>query len=186
MNSNMPPKIPDILQGEIFQGWLERFRILNNYENMQRVYRELRAMTLIFNDSSTENLHAIGAMVTAIDYSDFIEQHTLVPFLQLSNKSHYFQEGKWVASPWNYHNDSVSRIHSEGKKCVECEEADLQKRGFRYLRRDHQIPGVSWCLVHGMRLAWLCDKLQADAPPANADSFEVVKARVFEMVCGMD
>ncbi|SFB90118.1 TniQ protein [Polaromonas sp. OV174] len=183
----MPPKIPDILPGEIYQGWLERFRILNNYENMQRVYRELRAMALIINDSATEHLHEIGAIVTDTDYSDFIEQHTLVPFLQLSNKSHYFQKGRWVASPWNYHSDSVSRIHSEGKKCIECEDADLRNQGFRYLRRDHQIPGVEWCLFHQSHLVWNSPEGRGSFESFDdPDSFTALKAQVFKIMYGLN
>ncbi|MDO8768679.1 MAG: TniQ family protein [Burkholderiaceae bacterium] len=186
MISSIRLRLPDLLEGEIYQGWLERVRVINNYGDLHGMYRDLRAVALTATGGSAEHYHEVGAAVTATDYSEFIEQHTLVPFLELPDKSHYFREGRWVASPWNYHNDSMSRVLSMGKKCVACEQTDIRTRGVGYLRRDHQIPGVAWCLMHGTRLVWLSAEPPTDSASADDSiGFEAIKARVFELMCGL-
>jgi hypothetical protein len=187
MISGMRLVLPDILEGEIYQGWLERVRVINNYRYVQGMHGDLRALALASTDGSAHHYHEVGAAVTATDYSEFIEQHTLVPFLALPEKSHYFQNGRWVRSPWNYHNDSISRLLSSGKKCVACEQEDMSERGFGHLRRDHQIPGVEWCMVHEARLVWLSTGLPIVATSAgDSVGFEATKARVFELMCSLD
>jgi hypothetical protein len=187
MSSSMRLRLPDLLEGEIYQGWLERVRVINNYVDVHGMHRDLRAVALTATGGSAEHYHEVGAVVTATDYAEFIEQHTLVPFLNLQNKSHYFRGQRWVASPWNYHNDSLSRILSMAKKCVVCEEADIRARGVGHLRRDHQIPGVGWCLVHEKRLVSFSMDLRDEAESIDdPTSFEAVKVRVFELICGLD
>lgn len=181
----MNPRLPDLLPGEIYQWWLERVRILNNYQSIQAIHRDLRDIAFCVNPSSTDHFHKTAAAVTATDYSDFIEQHTLVPFLLLPNKSAYFRSGRWIASPWNYQNDSVSHVLSAAKKCLTCEEIDRQKLGFTYLRRDHQIPGVMWCLIHQCPLEWVDSDLQKSTASRNdPGAFELVKKQVLKLICG--
>ncbi|WP_423246884.1 TniQ family protein [Spectribacter hydrogenoxidans] len=75
------------------------------------------------------------------------------------------------------------------RSCPSCAEEDLQWFGFSYWRRRHQLPGVTACTTHGIRL--LSTDLspwndfppllaRPASPPQSADVIEMQYARIAE------
>jgi hypothetical protein len=100
--------------------------------------------------------HTVQAGIRALadyaglSFTEMVRRHTIAPALCVfsdSSKPDWFDE-----SPKLFNRYAASQPNGAPQACMECVREDLAWRSFSYWRRMHQMPGISICPKHGIRL----------------------------------
>ena len=146
-----------IRPGEFSCGYRGRLRVLNQFPSVNKIMAALRNELHPQCDSPAEYPAAATlALVAGIPVQQFVRNHSLLPFLRaIPNKDHDVVHGDPLRQ------DLIglfgTRFWRRSKVffCEECIQTDFESsQGFAYWRRDHQLPGMTWCEQHGRQLAY--------------------------------
>lgn len=140
-----------LLPDEFVCGYRGRLSWLNRFSSETKFMAALRRQVhpeIISEYPSAGTL----ARTANIDLKDFVRAHTMLP-LHRAVTPH---------DPQIQHGDparldiidffGARLFNQEARLCAQCVEADLDKRGYAYWRRSHQLPGIHWCPTHGTEL----------------------------------
>jgi hypothetical protein len=144
----------DPMPDEISGGHMGRLRWLNGWSDRltatQALRRELLSDGIASQDSTALFLLAAASNMRATDYARL---HSMMPALRLASAfgasiPHGSMEGTRSA-----------RVHGVWLPrglplvCIDCIREDIDRWGFSWYRRSHQLVGVDWCEKHGRELA---------------------------------
>ncbi len=139
-----------IQDGELVRGYFARLgRVNDGTTNFQLGARLRRSVGLDDRDASTALVELIGR-ANQRSVSDLVSRHSMVPFI--FHTARHKAGDKSCA--WS---DRILRIYGLlhparwAMLCETCVKSDLE-RGYSYWRRDHQLPGVTTCGLHGRSL----------------------------------
>lgn len=141
---------PDVKPGEFIRGYRARQIALNGREGFLRGRK-----------CSTEELfERIG-----IPLADVVQLHTFVPYLRaIADGGH--SAGKPLSLGQHYLRVSIFEAPvSKPRLCESCFREDVGFWGFPYFRREHQLPGVHFCLKHSAPLLELARASAFDELP---------------------
>lgn len=104
--------------------------------------------------------------VTGIDLPDFVRQHTMLPLRRAITGHHSALEHGSKSRPtltlW-----AMQALREGIYLCPDCVVEDTEFHGRSYWRREHQIPGVFWCLKHLCALRFCRDEAALLAAPST-------------------
>lgn len=109
-------------------------------------------MSIEVGESSKINPIEFLAEVYGVKPLFFARQHTMLPFTKLVG---WFDRGGGEVADLShkkYVSSALRGSRSHAYLCPKCVEEDLEFRGITYWRRVHQLPGVDWCIKHGVAL----------------------------------
>ena len=131
---------PDIKPGEFIRGYRARQVAVNGRGGFVRPQK----------CSTTELFARIG-----IPLCDIVQMHTFVPYLRaIADGGH--AAGKPLSLDQHYLRVSIFEAPvPQPRVCESCFREDLGFWGFAYFRREHQLPGVHFCLKHAEPLMLL-------------------------------
>ena len=139
------------LPDEFICGYRGRLALLNQYANEMQFMADFRRH--LYLEAGPENPTAVVlARAAGTGLPQFIANHS---FLHL-------HRAVTPHDPLVIHGDATrldiieyfgARLfRQEARFCPACAQQDIADRGFAYWRRSHQLPGVTWCLTHGVEL----------------------------------
>ena len=187
----IPIRIP-IEEDELFVSWAHTMACMNGMSDadFSSIYFEERIPTEGFRTDIVKNLEEICRMHSENGdipkLEEIVCRHTvwplLLPFLT------YPAQAKRLEFMLRSTASSVSALTGyvwadsrQYRFCPECMKADMEKTGRPVIHVPHQVPGVTCCAKHGIRLAGM-DSLDEipDIQIQKADSSEIGTARFFE------
>jgi len=149
----MTPVRPCLLPGEFAAGYLGRVVSINGWRNADEAISALTTWANTIDRSQTDApAIAVLARVAGCDTATFVARHTLLPLtLRLGLDAHD------VASETVDRRAALELALSGGGHenlflCASCCAEHLHVYGTPFWRREHQIPGASWCQIHGLPL----------------------------------
>ena len=131
---------------EYARGHVGRFRLINRltgtYLDTSKAIRE----TVISSGLKPNNkfLAANIACLMDMPFEDYLLRHTFMnihPSIVRRGKV-----GDWKHSVIK--RISMANLRDYACFCEQCVQSDMEKLGYSYWRRSHQLPGVSKCTVH--------------------------------------
>jgi len=165
--------IPQCLPDEHARGYAGRIGQING--NLTRIELRQTASHWIEGDQSTSIKEAIWlARISGIDPSNFVQNHTLVPFFHfVTSKCRDGGLHGSEASPESL-NASLRIGRRSVQFCRRCINEDISNYGTSYWKREHLLPGRAWCSKHLYALARLEDiDIFSDSPAgANAKAIQ--------------
>lgn len=145
--------IPAILPDEFAPGYMGRIAVLNGLKNPRRVQRllHIQASATKTNDWQPPVVDTLAELAER-DISDFVCNHTLVPFYSaVRNKMQpHGYAGRERSGP--LYQLGLKADKTGPYQCAACVREDLHFWGFAYWRRSHQVPGVTHCTKHLTKL----------------------------------
>lgn len=89
--------------------------------------------------------HLLAGGEGTLDFRSYFMRHCMLPQL---TSAYYFgwrsdAMHRWMSHHANYYPSPVVE-----RSCPRCTLEDIANHGFSWFRRDHQLPGVNWCLLH--------------------------------------
>lgn len=147
--------IPEVMPGEIAQGYLGRIKAINGYPSIKATSQALRQeFGFSANGKSLVQLPYLLASAVGMPPEEFCRLHTMIPF-QRAVTSHLadLSHGS-VSEPGVVQFNGMSIPKPGARCCPRCVREDLEFWGFAYFRREHQLPGVVACGKHEELLAW--------------------------------
>lgn len=180
---NKLPIVIPLEEDELLGSWiyrLARANLITDIDTFIRTY--VRAAPYKRNYIKCNELEEFipfyKALDTKIPMSDLFLQTTcyagIAPFIssgqQITRLNHAFRK--------TYHNTHISNVGqpltAKLHWCEQCQQEELNTKGFWYYHRAHQLPGVKVCHKHGSLLkvftGWKGQEFNSDA------SFEISKA----------
>lgn len=147
--------IPEIMPGELALGYFFRFRHLNGYKTDEIAIKALRKRLETANEKTTP-LPVLLARALAMSLQQFCRFHTLLPFARAVTG--YLPElphgDPTEMRPVACNGLGVThKVNESIKVCVCCVSEDIDYWGYAYYRREHQLPGVSFCHKHSILLS---------------------------------
>jgi len=163
------------LPDEFTRGHLGRFCCLNSHTNLETTSKTLLHSFCSEHKSLSTHTRLIYALANLSDMNvhQYIQQHTLEPFLRVTTVCTKPPDVYGMISN-RIHIKSAYPIRPAAYYCDECCENDLDVYGFTYWRRRHQLPGIDLCLQHGKPLKYVygtnCFQYTPDSWPNNANN----------------
>jgi len=155
----MTPVRPSLLPGEIGAGYLGRATRINGWRKAEDALPEFSAWASSIDPSLTDApAIAVLARLAGCDMATFIERHTLLPLtLRLG------LDALVAASETTDPRSAVDLVVTGGGNqslflCSACVAEQAERYGTPYWRREHQIPGFTWCPAHGLPLLDCIDR----------------------------
>jgi len=156
---------------EYVLGWRGRLKLLNHYPNIKTLEDDLRQKFSIkikrnesFSSSGIPIIYFF-AMAAGMDVSDFVRNHSLVPFFRAFDVKN-FGSDEWSDSAITFLKYKSSNSPKKGAWfCSDCLKEDVGERGIPYWRRGHQLPAVDWCFKHKINLIGVRSNSAFDRPP---------------------
>jgi hypothetical protein len=149
----MTPVRPSLLPGEIGAGYLGRATRINGWRKAEDALPEFSDWARSIDPSLTDApAIAVLARMAGYDMATFIERHTLLPLtLRLG------LDALVAASETTDPRSAVDLVVTGGGNqslflCSACVAEQAARYGTPYWRREHQIPGFTWCPAHGLPL----------------------------------
>lgn len=150
-------RIPNIQTDELYEGWIERIRVINGLKSAWQTFCLMEAAAGAAKGAkSTTNLsyHAVGAFTASMELDHFISAHTTNSFYEAFDHREFRDyepfEPDFKARKFKIHQRNIL----QAKRCEVCATCDSNKSGFSFLRREHALPGLFWCSVHQCALNW--------------------------------
>lgn len=141
--------IPTILPDEFAAAFMGRIGVLNGLKSPGRVQELLHQQAAATKEKNRHPPVVLTLAKLAVkDSSDFVRNHTLVPFYSFirdSGKCHPYGQPGGLGMLYQH---GVRSEQFGPYQCSACIEEDLQLRGFAYWRRSHQVPGITHCMKH--------------------------------------
>lgn len=139
---------------EFTRGYQGRLRVLNLFPSTLSLMAALRDAMHSPETPSAEYPAAVTlALAADMPLQQFVQNHSLLPFHRAVPKKDA-----------NVNHGDPSRLdlisllgtrvwrRLDAKFCLDCVKDDLDKGGFSYWHRSHQLPGFHFCLRHGTQL----------------------------------
>lgn len=147
--------IPEVMPGEVAQGYLVRLKAINGYPSLEVTSKQLRQKySYSANGKRLAQLPYLLAGAVGMSPEEFCRLHTMMPFDRAI--THHFAElthGS-VSKPRVVQYNGLKLPEPAGRCCPRCIREDLEFWGYAYLRREHQLPGVVSCGKHEELLVW--------------------------------
>jgi hypothetical protein len=196
------------LHDELAHGHLGRIGAVTKQTSL-RALGERLCKELLEGERERRTLPVLPALAKAAAMStyDYVHRHTLLPFLKFSSKSVPTKSEDEIINrlvlrtSWN-----TSRKH--GYFCSACAKEDVDKRGYSYWRREHQLPARFYCSLHPNEVLrqipasqaflsspchWLkeseCSNLRSEMPPkpdATTARFHEISRAMLDTPLGHD
>lgn len=152
---------------ELYRGYLGRAMRLNGAAT-EKYGMELMSILAGAADIFTLEVTSLDLLskVAGVDVPSFVRRHTLLPFWRgITSNQPDLSHGK---------ENQRSMLRSLEKQlvrkgayfCAECVHEDQGFHGQSYWRREHQIPGMLWCLKHTTPLKYAADQTAFLLPPS--------------------
>ncbi len=172
------PPLPD----ETDRSYLGALMRVNGFQTETEFREHVAKWTSIqnWNRTSVPTVELLATVATT-QIEDFARHHTLIPL----------RRGITAHLPTVIHgcanHQTLLRQTNFGQRrgraffCSECVAPDQQMHGRSYWRREHQVPGLSWCPKHRVPLRIALDKTAVLKSPSRfidskeADSFEQIQ-----------
>ena len=152
---------------ELDRGYLGRV-MRKNGAATEKYAVELMKIWAGVSDKSNREIPCLELLskVAGIDVAMFVKQHTLLPFWRgiTSNQpdlSHGEENQRSLLRSLE-----MQFVRKGAYFCAECVHEDQGFHGQSYWRREHQIPGMLWCLKHTAPLKYTADQTAFLLPPS--------------------
>jgi hypothetical protein len=111
------------------------------------------------------------ASALGLDLSTLVRDHTLIPIFALRSADDRAKTG--FGHP-RFLGRILSTLAGPAHFCIDCVKEDLQLLGYSSWRRQHHLPGVTWCVRHLRPLheARRAESFEMAPSEASADSVE--------------
>lgn len=153
---------PCILPDEFYLGYFGRLNSFNGFndhgERLLSMMREILPSTI--TPVNHKNLTGVLAYAADMTVSEFVRNHTLVPYRQMFTSLN----ARTILSTPVYLNRGP--IRPQAYFCASCIDKDIHDIGFSYWRRTHQLPGMHVCLDHDEILRHIEKKFAFMQPPS--------------------
>ena len=153
--------------GELDRGYLGRVMRING-ATTEKYAVELMSIWAGVADKSRREVSCLELLskVAGVDVSIFVRQHTILPFWRgiSALKPHLLHGNEQKRSLLRSTEMQLSR--KGAYFCADCVNEDQNFHGQSYWRREHQIPGMLWCLKHATPLKYTEDESAFLLPPA--------------------
>ncbi len=148
--------IPSPLPDEHALGWLGRIKFFNHCPSMKRTQAELYSLfPLVGMENKYKANRPILLILTEasrMGVEKFIHDHSMLPFTQ-AFVPEMFEFDDFTPRKLQVYRMRGLRAGKQGSWfCPSCVNQDIQKLGYSYWRRSHQIFAVNWCPEHGNKL----------------------------------
>lgn len=148
--------VPTLMPDELHLGYLGRVMHLNSiraYDIPDALSKIKRRGNLSFDLWGTGTTLNLLTNVTKKSETELVREHTLIPILTLG------QVKDWnVRLPLGMRSTVMLLARDTLCYCESCAAGDLDKHGFSYWRREHQLPGNDWCQTHARKLQCVTKK----------------------------
>lgn len=161
---------PSILPGELDHGYigrLSRFNGVGDVDELKIWLADWAGMSEL--PPYRWSFSQILSRFTNVEVTQFVRQYTTIPLfysIRLLDERTEATDQSSLEIP----NCSLSYTANYCYLCDKCIEQDLLQHGQSYWRRDHQIPGLLWCLEHKSLLCWVYGLQWFNKPPSEAVS----------------
>lgn len=142
--------VPYPLQDELALGFLGRFARLNGLSSFNAASKLLTACCP--NKNRIPQLWQI-AELCKINYTTFTIRHSMLPVMPTLIRNNIDHQGM-IRHFTKISQKGLSVPTKNLRWCKICTHLDIEKRGFSYWRRQHQIEGIDWCIEHQHPLAY--------------------------------
>lgn len=147
--------IPEVMSGEIAQGYLARLKAINGYPSIKVTGQVLRQKYLNSADSKPlVQLPYLLAGAVGMPPEEFCRLHTLLPFDRAVTGEFAELAHGSVLNPKIVQHHGMNLHEPAGRCCPRCVREDLEFWGYAYFRREHQLPGAVSCGKHEELLVW--------------------------------
>jgi hypothetical protein len=141
------------LPDEPLKAFLGRMRRHNVCSTDAELFGKLASrMSIKIDEASRINPVEFLAEVYGVRPIFFVRQHTMMPFTKLVG---WFDRDRGEVPDLvnrKYLSSALRSPRPHAYLCPHCVEEDIDFRGISYWRRLHQLPGVDWCVKHGVAL----------------------------------
>ena len=152
-----PFQIHALQPDEIIHGWHGRIRAINCLPEKANIAREIAKAASQQNAMLTPDADAVqhAASLLGVNREALLERHTLTPFFDAIEGLKPNKPGtKSSRHKSDYKRRAPFRLEGDHPRfCTQCAEVDVERLGFSYWRRIHQLPGMLWCQRHGVKLS---------------------------------
>lgn len=154
--SFLPANLPNPMPDELAVGLAGRLARLNGISSTKQLISLLRQ-----EHSNNKQTPAIWILASALsmDVHAFAAAHTLLPvrypisaYVGLPNEANAFKQRAFLMG--------MATVGSNIFFCTDCAKEQTLLSGFSYWKRQHQLEGLEWCLVHRLPLI---KRLSSDA-----------------------
>lgn len=135
---------PKPLAHEFIQGLESRTRRLNGFESSEHLRVAMRSNALV---KPTFCMAVLLAEACGLDSHAFVCRHTLAPVTRCIVTSEPDVPHGDLREPRAIQRASLA-ARGDAYLCIDCVTDDSKTGPISYWRRDHQFPGVDWCLDH--------------------------------------
>lgn len=150
----------ELMPDELALGLLGRLRALNGWEGRRMAVATGHLRDALDSDGlTTDGLTNTGllALAAGMPTAQFVRFHTLLPFRFVASD---FGAHVPYGSPSSAGTEQVYGLALPTGRlfaCRACASEDVDRWGFSWYRRAHQIPGLEWCERHLMPLSRIDD-----------------------------
>ena len=141
------------LPDEPLKAFLGRMKRNNVCSSDAELFRKLASrMSIEIDEASRFNPVEFLAEVYGVMPILFVRQHTMMPFTKLVG---WFDRDRGEVPDLvnrKYLSSALRIPRPHAHLCPHCVVEDMKFRGISYWRRLHQLPGVDWCVKHGVAL----------------------------------
>ena len=90
--------------------------------------------------------HLLSGTQRRSDMDEYFRSHYVYPLI--IGARYWFGPGKTPVYHWNAHHSIYYPSPRVVRSCGDCSQEDIEKAGFAWFKREHQLPGVKWCWRH--------------------------------------
>lgn len=140
---------PILMPDEIWYGYLGRFVMLNSLKNEKIANQHLNEIvTQLIPNLENPPIVLKLACISKIELEVFLQHHTLISLVRTTNPK-YFKPSSEIGV---MQRQGRKLLKKEAFFCQDCIAKDLDRYGFAFWRRSHQLTGFDWCNEHGSTL----------------------------------
>lgn len=145
--------IPEIMPGEIFWGYCERFRAINGFDHRSAATALCQRVLPSYAGGKRPPMVTLYARILGMSTQDLCQHYTTLPIDRAITDTYPgLRHGD--PSTENVLRYKVSTNASGGWYCPACVSEDEGYWGYAFFRREHQLPGIVQCSKHTALLRW--------------------------------
>jgi hypothetical protein len=161
--------IPEPFHDELSYGHVGRISYLNGWDSILYTRRVLRMGTR----RPRTDAPWLSYVAEACGYceEEYLARHTIGPLLRTVLRTNRRPEDPALLPTMLRMSGALSKC-GDGLYCPQCVRDDIRRVGVAYWHRVHNLPGITWCVKHGVGL-WVddrptCFKLSPEHPDEGA------------------
>jgi hypothetical protein len=152
--------VPPLLRDETVYSWIARWGILSGYPSHRSAVR-----VLLDSDSKQLASSFPSFLPKTHHYSrctlgDLVEKHTVLPFFKpfITDDNYRMAKFALLSGKTEFLHSRLSLVANRVsmseplRYCPVCTQYDYESLGYTFWRINHQLPGISVCLLHQKRL----------------------------------